>query len=356
MSVSHYTGQLERKRKSLLEANKKVGEYRTKESAKRTEADKARQAAATATSDSTARSKLQDADRKTKEAETASKEAARWQTKATTYARDEADLMGKLTRAHATESAATARRIENDQRRADQQLRSQRHATESRIQHIEHVAVEALSEVRAPKPEKLRVLILGASGAGDLRVTREQKRIRTAVNSALHRDLVELGVRPAATASDLLDGITRFRPHVVHFSGHSNADLILFEDDVDEPHHGVVVTAHAFSRAIAATDEPPLLVVLNSCGSAAQIDDLVDRVVPFAIGMTDEIGDVDAISYAAQFYSAVADGQSIEASHRAGQAALELAGLDSANVPRLACATGTDPSKAVLVQPPFPAS
>jgi hypothetical protein len=68
-----------------------------------------------------------------------------------------------------------------------------------------------MQALRAAKPEKLRVLILGAGPAGDLRVGREQKRIRAAVESALHRDLIELDVRPAATTSDLLDGITRFR-------------------------------------------------------------------------------------------------------------------------------------------------
>ena len=72
-------------------------------------------------------------------------------------------------------------------------------------------------QLRAPKPENLRVLILGASAEGDLRVGREQKRIRAAVESALHRDQIDLDVRPAATTADLLDGITQFRPHVVHF-------------------------------------------------------------------------------------------------------------------------------------------
>lgn len=78
--------------------------------------------------------------------------------------------------------------------------------------------------------------MLGASSEGDLRVGREQKLIRAAVESALHRDQIELDVRPAATTADLLDGITKFRPHVVHFSGHSNDDLIVFEDEADEPH------------------------------------------------------------------------------------------------------------------------
>ncbi len=72
-------------------------------------------------------------------------------------------------------------------------------------------------------------------------------------------------------------------------------------DREDEQNEGVVVvTARAFARAIQGTDDP-LLVLLNSCNSAAQIDDLVARIVPFAIGMADRIDDSDAIIYAAQF-------------------------------------------------------
>jgi len=195
------------------------------------------------------------------------------------------------------------------------------------------------------------VLLLGASSEGDLRVGREQKRIRSAVESALHRDLIELDVRPAATASDLLDGITKFRPHVVHFSGHSNEDLIVFEHDTDAPHAGHVVTARAFSRAIAATDDPPLLVLLNACKSAAQIDQLVADVVPFAIGMADSIDDGDAINSAAQFYASIANGQSVRSAHLSGQAALEMAGLDGAELPTLAAAPDVDPGATILVEP-----
>ncbi|WP_198519530.1 hypothetical protein [Microbacterium sp. BR1] len=145
-----------------------------------------------------------------------------------------------------------------------------------------------------------------------------------------------------------------FRPHVVHFSGHSKRrpDRSFFEElKADEPHEGVIVTARAFARAISATDDPPLLVLLNSCRSAAQIDDLVAQVVPFAIGMADSIEDADAINYAAQFYAAVANGQSINSSHLSGQAALELAGLESADLPTLAWAPDVDPSATILVSP-----
>lgn len=95
-------------------------------------------------------------------------------------------------------------------------------------------------------------------------------------------------------------------------------------------------------------------MLLHSCKSASQIDDLVKQVVPFAIGIADSIEDGDAINYAAQFYAAVANGQSINASHLSGQAALELAGLDSAELPTLAWAPDVDPST-ILVKPPEPA-
>lgn len=137
----------------------------------------------------------------------------------------------------------------------------------------------------------------------------------------------------------------------MHFSGHSDDQLIEFEAERDEHHEGVIVAASAFASAVRATDDPPLLVLLNSCNSAAQIDHLVDRVAPFAIGMADEIDDGDAITYAAQFHAAVANGQSIQSAHLSAQAALELAGLAGAELPTLAVADNVDPSTAILVKP-----
>ena len=97
-----------------------------------------------------------------------------------------------------------------------------------------------------------------------------------------------------------------------------------------------------------ATDEPPTLVVLNSCDSAAHLDAIVGELVPFAVGMTDAIGDGDAIIYAARFYASIANGQSIASSHAAGLVALEFAGLDP-KIALLKANEGLDPAAAVLV-------
>ncbi|MFF3610087.1 CHAT domain-containing protein [Streptomyces sp. NPDC002463] len=192
--------------------------------------------------------------------------------------------------------------------------------------------------------------MLASSGEGDLRVSRAQKRIREAVEGARYGDQVEFDFRPSATTSDLLDGITRFRPHVVHFSGHSDEDLILLEQDVDDFNDGVIVAAGGFSKAVAATDDPPLLVVLNSCKSAGQIEHLAAAVAPFAIGMSDSFDDLAAITYAAQFYAAMANGQSIGAAHASGQAAVQIEGLPGYDLPTLAHAAGANPWTAILVQ------
>ena len=87
MSAHMYRGQLDQKRKQRLEAERRAGDYRSKESAKRADAAKSRLAAGKTSSVSTARMKNSEAERREKEAETAGKEAARWQTKAANLAR-----------------------------------------------------------------------------------------------------------------------------------------------------------------------------------------------------------------------------------------------------------------------------
>jgi hypothetical protein len=351
MNSSYYRSLLERKSKERAVAEKKAGDLQAKAAGKRSDAAKARGAAGKSKNASTIKSKLRDADRYETQANTASRDAARWSTKAAGLAKEVGQAQTKVAKAEKSERETTERARQREQLTADRRAAAEQKDIQRRLSTTEEQVGMVLRELRSPKPERLRVLMLGASSEGDLRIGREQSRIRAGVERALHRDSVELDVRPAATAADLLDGITRFRPHVVHFSGHSDEDLIVFEEDIDQPHEGAIVTAKAFARAIAATDETPLLVLLNSCHSAAQIDQLIDTV-DFAIGMSDEIGDTDAIYYAAQFYAAVANGQSIGSAHASGQAAVELAGLPDHELPTLAHAPDVDPRATFLVKPP----
>ena len=344
--------QLEQKRKLRVDAEKRASDYRKKEAAKRSDAAKARTAASRSLSATTVKSKLNEAARREDEANAASRDVASWQAKAAALARQEIDLQARLAKAEDSERALAEARRKREEQAVARQAESHHRAVAVHMTETDARLDEVAMLLRSPKPEKLRILMLAASPEGDLRVGREQKRIRAAVESALHRDLVELDVRTSATATDLLDGIVRFRPHVVHFSGHSDDNLVIFDADSDDFNDGVIVSSGAFARAIAATDDPPLLVLLNSCNSAAQIDQLVEAVTPFAIGMSAEIEDGDAITYATQFYAAIANGQSILSAHRSGRAAVELAGLPGHDLPSLAHAPTVDPASVFLVSPP----
>ena len=353
MSVSMYRRQLEQKQKALADAGKKAGEFGRKESDKRAAASKAKDAAAKKKSASLATSKLREASRHEAAAHASGKSASDWRGKAAKLQKEISGLQAKLAKAEQRERDSVERKRRREQVQAEQRAAAEQATLTARVEATEGQISTVMGRLPKPKPEKLRVLMLAASSAGDLRVGREQRQIRVAVERATHREQIEFDVRTAATGEDLLDGITRFRPHVVHFSGHGDENLIVFEEDVNARHAGAVVSAEAFARAVAATDEPPLLIVLNACHSAAQIDDLVDgAVAPFAIGMSDSIGDDDAIHYAARFYAALANGQSLASSHASGAAAISLAGLPGEDLPTLAWADDVDPQGMFLVQVP----
>lgn len=351
MNASYYRSQLDRKNKARADAEKKVGEFRKKEADKRAKATKEKAAASKASSQGTINSKQRAAQRYEDEANKAGQDASTWSAKVGKLSKEAADLSAKLAKAEQAERAAAEKARQREQQRTERHAAAEQQKIESRLSATEGEVRTVLKELRAPKPEKLRVLLLAAASTGDLRVGQEQQRIRAAVQSATHRNLVELDVHPAATADVFLDALTRFRPHVVHFSGHSTQDLIAFEKGEDGFHESAIVSADAFARAIAAVDDKPLLVLLNSCHSAAQTGKLVGTV-PFAIGMSDTIGDVDAITYAARFYAAVADGQSVQAAHLLSRVAIEMNGLLDRDLPTLACAADVDPSATKLVTPP----
>ncbi|MFB7654701.1 MULTISPECIES: hypothetical protein [unclassified Streptomyces] len=351
MTAREYRAQLEQTRRRQADAERRAASLRQREATARASATQQRSSAARTHSAGIRDSRLRSAARREKEANKAARDAASWEARGARLGRRAAALDVLWAEADAEEREAVEAVLRHERREAMLRITSEQTRLDTRLTLTEGKMNDVIRHLRAPRPEPLRVLMLGAAAGGDLRIPREQARIRAAVERALHRDLVELDAHPAATADHLLDGLTRFRPHVVHFSGHSASDLVVFEQDTDRFHDGAVVSARAFARAIAAVDEQPLLVLLNSCDSAPQAARLVDTV-PLAIGMSASIGDIDAITYAARFYAAVADGQSIRSAHAQGRVAIEMAGLLDHDLPTLFHADDVDPSTALLVSPP----
>lgn len=365
MGSPSYRSQLERKRAQRLDAEKRASAARTKEADKRATAARARAAASASKSESMIRMKLRDAERYEADANAAGKDSAGWQAKAATYLKEELTLSKQLANAEQSERKADERKRDAAEKKRDQQAalaekqREYRAAQDARATARLHAQLASqlgdhereLAVLRQPRQEKLRLLMLASSGEGDLRVSREQKRIKDAVHFASGRDSIALDLRPAATGADLLNGLTQGRPHIVHFSGHGSDAVVVFEQDTDSPNAGAVVPASTFAAALRAVDEPPLLVVLNACSSAPQAQRLVNGIASFAIGHSDSIADGDAIAYAARFYASLADGQSIQAAHDIAKAALLLQGTPDFDLPTLYSSTGSDPAATILVLP-----
>jgi hypothetical protein len=363
---------------------KKLGDAQRRRAVKESEAAGRSASASRTSSQSMQRSYMRQAETAHKAVLTESTKIADLSKRIADVARDEGryskDLAAALMREGAVEARAAEKAIKEreaaerkrvEQRKADERRRHQERMADERRRREEEARLEQarlldqattatlLSEsemrltkeieaIRPPRRERLRVLYATATSHGDLRLDEEIRRVKAAVRAATHRDQVDIEHLPAATPADLLDGLTTFRPHVVHFSGHGNESALVFDTGRDTHNGGRLVSASGFKNALQAPDEPPILVVLNSCKSAAQLESLLGKVT-MAVGMSDSIGDVDAVTFATRFYRTLAEGQSVSAAVASARADMEMNGLPDHDLPTLVTLDAVDPTKVRLI-------
>jgi hypothetical protein len=185
----------------------------------------------------------------------------------------------------------------------------------------------------------------------DLRVEVEVRDVEQAVRRANLRDLIQITHKPAATPEDLLDSLNDQRPHVVHFSGHAGGAAVVFDNaSVDSPEDREV-TFDLLARVLAATADPPVLLVLNGCNTLDEAEVLLEST-PVVIAMDTNVTDLAATVFASRFYSAVASAQPIGAAVKQAAVAVDLAGLEEGWKPNLLVREGVDVDGLVLVQVP----
>jgi hypothetical protein len=258
----------------------------------------------------------------------------------------------------AREIRSTAKRDE-DKKKADARNREQADARRQQKEKSHACEIARLTSptmhyvmVQPPKPEVLRVLYMTANPELDLRTEVEVRDVQQAVKRALHRDLIDVQYRPAATPEDLLDGLNDVRPHVVHFSGHAGDAALLFDNASGDSPQVQEVPFELLARALGATADPPKLLVLNGCDTLDGAEVLLETT-PIVIAMATEISDLAASAFAARFYAAVASAQPIGAALRQGAVVLDLMGLDEGWKPNLLSRGGVAIDDLVLVQVPI---
>jgi hypothetical protein len=334
-----------------------LGKARVTATKHRSNAVKERAKITPRTSDSMARTYQRAAEAAERRAATEDGKVSTLSTKLGRLASDLAAAEASLDR----EVKATARRDEDARkaaaRRAEQEDVRRRQAEKRHAQDIARISqprptVHYVHEVRTiptPKPEILRVLYLTANPKMDLRTEVEVHDVQQAVQATTHRDLIEITYKPAATPEDLLNGLNDIRPHVVHLSSHAGGAAVIFDNaSVDTP-EGRKVTFDLLAKALGATGDPPVLLVLNGCDTLDGAEVLLEST-PVIIAMATEITDLAASVFATRFYAAIASAQPVGAAVRQGSVALEFAGTGEGRQPSLLARDDVELDELVLVK------
>ena len=103
---------------------------------------------------------------------------------------------------------------------------------------------------------------------------------------------------------------------------------MLLEDEAGSQ-DGAEVEFALLAKVLGATAEPSRLVVLNACASLEGADDLL-RTVPTVMGMSES-----SVTFAAQFYAAIAPAQSVATAVEQARTAKQTASLEDSHQPEL---------------------
>jgi hypothetical protein len=254
------------------------------------------------------------------------------------------------------------KRVEDqEQRKAESDAKKRR---EEEIKHVRGVTRElerqslmhsSLRNSRlvidlARLPTKIKVLFLAANPQDqtELRLDEEIRVITEKIRSSDYRDSVELISRWAVRPADLLQALNEYKPQIVHFSGHglSTGEIVLLADDGNTK----LVTQDAMVATINTMIDNIRLVIFNACFSREQAE-AVTRYVDAAIGMNTDIGDEAARVFAAQFYSAIGFGRSLQNAFEQAKALLLLENIPEEDTPEIFTREGIDPKELILVRP-----
>ncbi len=203
----------------------------------------------------------------------------------------------------------------------------------------------------APSPDRIRILLLAANPLSTerLAIDEEARAIALGIRLSDHRDRFEFIPHLAVQPDDLFRLVSEHRPHILHFSGHgaSTGEILLSAGDGT----GQPVGVEALARFFRVMRKDIRVVLLNACYTAAQAR-AIGRHIDFVIGTHASISDKAARVFAAQFYSALGNGSTVQEAFDRANTAPDLHGLPGHGDPQLVTRTGADIHLLSYHQPP----
>ena len=191
--------------------------------------------------------------------------------------------------------------------------------------------VRGQPEVSEPDSnDRLAILFVAANptGTDPLRLDRELRLIREAIERSRGRDHLRLDIRTAATVHDLRRALLDTRYDVVHVCGHGEKEGLVLEDDRGE---SVQVPAKAVARLLSRYAPPTgglRCVVLNACWTL-DTGEATSMGVPFTIAMDGPISDAGALEFSRGFYDALGAGREFPDAFEEGRSCVDLAAPDA---------------------------
>lgn len=199
-------------------------------------------------------------------------------------------------------------------------------------------------------PRNITVLFLAANPVSTdrLRLDEEVRAIQERIRLSDYRDSIQFESRWATRSADILQAINETNPTIIHFSGHGtpNGDLVLLNTDGSPK----CVNKEAITMAISTASDTVRLVLFNACFSKVQAENIVQNIEA-AIGMNDSVSDETAIVFAAQFYSAIGFGYSLQKAYNQAIAGIMLEGIPEEGIPQLFVRDGVTSESIIYVSP-----
>ena len=187
------------------------------------------------------------------------------------------------------------------------------------------------------RPVRILVLATNPDKTEPLRLDEEVRGIDQALQQSRFRDNFELEQQWAVRVSDLQRLLLRYKPDIVHFSGHgSESSEIILEDSEG---NSKPVPASALSKLFSLFKDNIKCVVLNACYTEVQAE-AISQHISCVVGMSKAIGDDAAISFSEAFYGALGDGRDIKTAFELGCNQINLENLDEQDTPKLKSAKG----------------
>lgn len=180
-------------------------------------------------------------------------------------------------------------------------------------------------QLQISSTEKIVILFLFLTAfpvdSDKLRLDKEAREIDTSLRATALRDKFEIEQCWAVRVSDIQSALLRYRPHIVHFSGHStkSGELIVENDFGD----CTPIPPTGLGRLFGILRDRVMCVVLNACYSEQQAQE-ISKNVDYVIGMNDAIYDDSAIIFSKAFYQALGYDRGFVKAFELGKNAIEL--------------------------------